>query len=210
MNTNRLGMAVLAVIGVLAAGAANAWADAAKPHGALAKMPVKEVTAFKDGHAYVVHQGKMPTDKAGNVVMDYLPAPVLGTFWPYSAGKGAKLSAVTAGQQKVLIERTALNLRDLIESNPGVSVLVTELPPPGREAPPAPYEATILPPPVQSGEELEATSPPNQGEKLPLRGELALFKTQAGVKAVPFGRIQDITFREGYKPKHTQGSSATC
>ena len=46
-------------------------------------MPVKEVTVFKDGHAFVLHEGAMPTDAAGNVLMDYLPSPVLGTFWPY-------------------------------------------------------------------------------------------------------------------------------
>jgi len=41
---------------------------------------VKEVTVFKDGHAFVLHSGKMPTEGAGNVVMDYLPTPVMGAF----------------------------------------------------------------------------------------------------------------------------------
>lgn len=39
----------------------------------LAKLPVREVTAFKDGHAFVLHEGSLPTDASGNVVMDYLP-----------------------------------------------------------------------------------------------------------------------------------------
>ena len=30
--------------------------------GSLARMPIKEVTVFKDGHAFVVHQGRLPTD----------------------------------------------------------------------------------------------------------------------------------------------------
>ena len=55
-------------------------------------MPVREVTVFKDGHALMLHQGKMPVEGSGDVLMDYLPAPVLGTFWPYSADKDAKLT----------------------------------------------------------------------------------------------------------------------
>src|SRR6185436_3772979 len=64
------------------------------PLSALARMPVKEITIFKDGHAFLLHEGAMPTDAAGNVIMDYLPAPVLGTFWPYSSNKDVKLIGV--------------------------------------------------------------------------------------------------------------------
>ena len=71
---------------------------------ALSKMPVREVTVFKDGHALMLHQGKMPVEGSGDVLMDYLPAPVLGTFWPYSADKNVKLTAVVAGQRKVLVD----------------------------------------------------------------------------------------------------------
>ena len=49
------------------------WAEPAVPLYALENMPVKEITVFKDGHALVLHNGKMPTDESGNVVMDYLP-----------------------------------------------------------------------------------------------------------------------------------------
>lgn len=52
---------------------------------ALQKMPIKELTVFKDGHAFVLHEGTMPTDAAGNVVLDYLPTPVVGTFWAYAS-----------------------------------------------------------------------------------------------------------------------------
>ena len=116
---------VLALLALLAA-AGFSGAEPAAPLGALAKMPVKELTVFKDGHAFVVHQGAMPTDAAGNVVMDYLPTPVLGTFWPYCHDKRATLKAVTAGRRRVRIERTAMTLRDLIEANPGAEVLVAE------------------------------------------------------------------------------------
>src|SRR5262249_45564622 len=88
---------------VLALAAANPVysADPATPLEALARMPVKEITVFKDGHAFVLHQGAMPVDATGNVVLDYLPQPVIGTFWPYSTTKNAKLTSVVAGRRKV-------------------------------------------------------------------------------------------------------------
>ena len=94
-------------------------AEKAAPLSTFGKLPIKEVTVFKDGHAFVAHEGEMPTDEKGNVVMDYLPAPVIGTFWPYAAEKRARLVSVVASQKRVLVERTALNLRDLLEANIG-------------------------------------------------------------------------------------------
>ena len=176
-----------------------ALAEQAAPLSALAKLPVREITVFKDGHAFVLHSGKMPTDAAGNVLMDYLPTPVIGTFWPYSAEKRAKLSAVTASPRKVLVERTALNLRDLIEANVGADVFVTESTVSTR------YRATILQVPDQSGEELEATSPPNSGQKLPVKGNVVLLKLQdGGVKVIALDRILDVTFVGEHKEKVAQ------
>ena len=40
-----------------------AWGDEAAPLSALAKMRVKEVTVFKDGHALMLHEGKMPVER---------------------------------------------------------------------------------------------------------------------------------------------------
>ena len=74
--------------------------DEAAPLSALSQMPVREVTVFKDGHALMLHRGKMPVDGSGDVLMDYLPAPVLGTFWPYAADKDLKLTAVVAGERR--------------------------------------------------------------------------------------------------------------
>src|SRR5215831_16995858 len=102
------------------------------------KLPIKEITVFKDGHAFVLHEGSLPTDEAGNVVMDYLPAPILGAFWPYSADKSAKLTGVVAGQQRVSIEQTALDIENLVRANIGADVVVKE-----RNGHPE-YPATIL------------------------------------------------------------------
>ena len=91
-----------------------------------ARLPVKEITVFKDGHAFVAHEGKLPTDEQGNVLMDYLPTPVVGTFWPYCADKSARLTGVVASQRRVLVEHTALNLRELLEANIGVDAVIAE------------------------------------------------------------------------------------
>jgi len=55
---------------------------------------------LQDGHAFLLHEGQMPTDAAGNVIMDYLPAPCAGYVWPYSSNKDLKLIGVTASQRK--------------------------------------------------------------------------------------------------------------
>lgn len=161
------------------------------PSRALAQMPITEMTVFKDGHAFVLHSGRMPTDNDGNVAMDYLPCPVIGTFWPFSADPKAKLGAVTASQHKVPMERTALTIRELIEGNIGAKVIVTELPSGTNQTS---YAATILEVPARSGDEQELALPPNSGEKLAQKGSVVLLGVDDGIKAVGLDRIQDIRF----------------
>jgi len=164
----------------------------------LARMPVKEISVFKDGHAFVMHEGSVPTEESGNVVMDYLPTPVLGTFWTYAVDPSIKVNSTTAGQHRIVVQRTALKLWELLESNIGADVLVTEKPGGGgREST---YPATILSVPRRSSEELKATSPPNTAESLPVRGELILLRTSDGVKALPLDRIQDVVFKAAPRP----------
>lgn len=194
---------ILIAVSVVSLFVSAVLGDQAAPLSALARMPVKDITVFKDGHAFVMHQGKMPTDGAGNVLMDYLPTPVLGTFWPFSTAKNVKLSAVVAGQRKVLVERTSLSVRELIEGNIGAQAVVTEVPV-GREAQPVSYPATIAGVPARSSKELEDTSPPNSPETLPQKGNVVLLKTPEGVRVVPFDRIQDVTFKG--EPKALSGN----
>ena len=147
----------------------------------------------------------MPVDASGDVLMDYLPSPVLGTFWPYSAEKDVKLTAVVAGQRKVLVDRTSLSLRELLEGNIGAEVIVNETPLAGAATKPEglTYPATIVGLPERSGKELEATAPPGEGEKLPQKGNIILLKTAEGVRAVGIDRIQQVTFRGAHKPMVT-------
>ena len=184
-----------AVLGLLASAAP---ADKAAPLSALVQMPVKEITVFKDGHALVLHEGQMPTDDQGDVLMDYLPQPIMGAFWPYSANKDVALNSVVAGRRKVLVDRTALNLRELLAANVGAEAIIEEVPAVKDEAG-AKYPATIIGLPARSGEELEKTSPPNSGEMLPQQGNLILLKTAEGTKAVNIDRIQEVTFKGDHK-----------
>ena len=167
------------------------FAEKAAPLGALGRMPVKEVTVFKDGHAFVLHEGRMPVSGGGTVQMDYLPCPVLGTFWPYSASRGTKLTAVVAGQRRVLVERTALNLLELLEANTGANAVITE-------AGGLKYRATILGIPERGSDELQLAA--GDGPKLPQKGGVILLKTQEGAKVVDVGRIQDVTFTADHRP----------
>jgi len=168
-------------------------AEKAVPLATFAKLPIKEITVFKDGHAFVAHQGELPTDRHGNVIMDYLPTPVVGTFWPYVADKGARLASVVASQKRVLVERTALNLRELLEANIGADAIINAS---GTNR----YEATIVGLPTRSAEEQAATNPPNSGERLPEKGNLILLQTHEGVKAVAIDHSQEVTFKHSHKP----------
>lgn len=192
MFDNRLNNRLLVLVGLSCLTVKSAIADTATDFSALAKMPVKEITVFKDGHAFVAHAGRMPTDSRGYVQMDYLPTPILGTFWPYSTDQNVKLSAVTASSRRVRIEQTALNLQDLILANPGAAVRITEV---GGNS----YNATLLGVPERSGEEQERTNPPNSGDRLPEQGQVVLLKTAKGTVVLARNRIQDITFLNSYR-----------
>src|ERR1041385_3423163 len=165
--------------------------------GLAATLPVKEVTVFKDGHAFVLHEGTLPTDAAGNVLMDNLPAPVIGTFWGYSADKNAKLAGMVAGSRRAVIERTALTLRGLLQANIGAPAFISEIN--GTN-----YEATILGFPTRSVAELAFTSVTNLGERLPEKANLVLLKTTEGTKVVAVDRIQDVTFRQPFQAKSAE------
>ena len=166
--------------------------EPAPPQSALAKLPVREISAFKDGHAFVLHEGLMPTDASGDVSMDYLPNPVIGTFWPYSADPAVKLTSVVASQRRLSVDRTALNLQELLRANIGAEATISEVN--GSH-----YDATILGLPERSSQELEATGPPNTGEQLPMRGTVILLKTSHGTKVVGIERIQDVTFKDKHR-----------
>lgn len=158
----------------------------------LSDMPIKEITVFKDGHVFVLHEGAMPTDVEGNVTIDYLPRPIIGTFWSYCAQAGAKLKGVVSGRRIVSVERTALTIPDLIRANIGAKVQIAQ---DRFDA----NEYVIQDIPKRTSEELEKASPRAGGEQLPQQGDIVLLRYINGIKAIPISSIREITFLEEYK-----------
>lgn len=155
----------------------------------LARMPVKEVTIFKDGHAFVLQEGQLPTESSGNVVLKDLPCPVIGTFWPYSADPSAKLTGVVAGRTKVEREDPALTLAEILAANVGASGLVTEHN--DRS-----YPATILGIPKKPLPDPTAGGSGNESAIRSDGGRIILLQTHDGVKALPIERIRDFAFKD--------------
>ena len=88
------------------------------PVAGAASLPVREVTVFKDGHAYVLREESLPADHRGSVVLDELPTPVLGTFWPYASG-GARLVHAKAARVESDTDADVVDLQQLVEANTG-------------------------------------------------------------------------------------------
>lgn len=156
------------------------------------RMPVKEVTVFKDGHAFVLHAGRMATSEAGHVVLDELPSPVLGTFWPYVSDRRARLTSVTTGRSDVRVERTAVDLRQLVEGNEGAEVVVTEV-----EGPT--YKATIVRVPAARKDDPPAAGGTEPARPVDPAGGVVLLATEGGTKVVRLDRIRDIRFTGSYR-----------
>ncbi len=215
---------------MFAAPAAGAGDTARIEADALATMPVKEVTVFKDGHAFVLHEGEVATDARGHVHLAHLPNPVVGTFWAYSSEPRARLEAVVASRCIVTDQWTALTISEMIEANVGRKVRLREwtgtpaacvvtgrevLPAPYAKVPdpsaavlapavtlgPVDYEATILGIPGRTTGELRRTAEPGTPEQLPVRGSVVLLKVGDAVRAVPLERIKDVTFLDEPEPR---------
>ncbi len=167
----------------LESGLVNARADITK----LADLPVRDVTVFKDGHAFVTHRGMAATDENGQVHIDHLPTPVVGTFWPFSGDPQVALHGVTVGQRRVVINKTALTLAELIRANVGARIIV-------HESPERSWAGQILGIPERTSEELSSTLPSSSGPQPTSRSLLVLLKTDEGVKVTPVSKILEVTF----------------
>ncbi len=167
------------------------------------RMPVKEVTIFKDGHAVINQEGSVAVNNASEVVLDRLPTPVLGTFFPYSLEGERKLISVTAGQRKIKSSMTALSLEELIAGNIGASVRVDELLGSGENTKLLSYDAKIIGIPTRSAEEQaeNMAQGTNPGLILPQKSHLVELKTETGNTFVPIARIQTLSFKGEHNSK---------
>lgn len=158
-------MTRFAIAALVLFGAASARSQDAPAAGVL--LPIREITVFKDGHAMLLHEGEMPTDAAGNVVVDGLPIPVIGSFWPYSAEAKAPLGSVVAGHRTVRVDRDASSVPDLLKANLGAQVSIT----------------------------LKNRDLCN-GVLQALHGNLALIRSIDGLRPVPLEAVETVTFRD--------------
>ena len=131
------------------------------------KLPVKEVTVFKDGHAFVLHEGFITPNVEGDVVLDELPEPVMGTFWAYSPDSDIEIQCVVAGQNEVKYNQSAVNLIELLKINKNKQVLIKEV------SQQQPYEAKIV---------------------NILSDQVILLQLREGTKALAVSKIGNVTF----------------
>jgi hypothetical protein len=178
----------VAIAAVLLAGPVVAQAAPPRGESGLARLPVKEVTVFKDGHAFILREGRARTGPDGNVTLDDLPTPIVGTFWAYASDPTAKLASVGSARRIVSVERTALNVPDLLRANVGRTVRLRDART-NQE-----YTATVLGFPERSSEEIARTSPPGTPPATTVQGDVVLLRLAEGVRAIPVGEISDVTF----------------
>lgn len=165
--------------------------NAALDVASLARLPVREVTIFKDGHAFVLQEGAAAVSPRGTIVLDDLPAPVLGTFWPFSADPNVPLVSITAESRKLAGERNTRDLLELLSVNIGKEAVIKE-----QDGPE--YAAKVrdvvkrTPPAAPPGAAEPGSPPPPPGGLEPI----VLLETWQGVKVVNVGRIRDVTFKD--------------
>ncbi|MFK7742447.1 MAG: hypothetical protein AB8H80_19190 [Planctomycetota bacterium] len=137
-------------------------------------LPVMELTAFKDGHAFVRCETALPADAGGRVVLEELPKPVLGTFWPYALN-GATLVAARAGRVETKRDHDVTTLLELAEANIG-AVVVADV----------------------DGESDDVTGRLRAVRKSGKKG-LLMIETPVGVLAVPSARLLDLRVPQDFK-----------
>ncbi len=208
----RVCVVMIAVAGVVlvCAGAA------AQPTTArLADLPVREVTIFKNGLAFVAHEGELQV-RDGAVEFEYLPEPVLGTFWAHVRGRRASLESVVARTQDVTERRTAISLAELLRANAGapvslsvrsggeiVQVTGTLVGIPEREVErevttPARYEYDYR---LQRQVQIPAST---RTETVDERGDIVLVRRGEELHAFPLASIESVSFGEKASSEFTE------
>lgn len=120
---------------------------------------------------------------------------MLGTFWPYSADRDVKLNAVTASRRRVSGEQTAIDLRGLLEANPGATVDLVDTE--GKT-----ILGRIKGLPSRPVEELLAMDTLPDRDLVPAKGGVVLLETGQGVLALPLERIRSVSFKNAPAAKY--------
>ncbi|MCA9321328.1 MAG: hypothetical protein KDB53_11365 [Planctomycetes bacterium] len=145
--------------------------DASTELATLKSIPAREVMIFKDGHAFVVHEGEVTLDARGCAVLGELPKPVLGTFWPAVLNEGMVLEAAVAGTRELASNRPAGSMLELVDVNAGATVTVTQ-------TDDTSWVGTLV------------DQSPAKASQL----GYFLAQTSSGLRVVPTGLLREITF----------------
>jgi len=200
------GIFLLALLASVGAWAGEPTVAAGPTAARLDDLPVREVTIFKDGHAFVTHEGKLEV-KDGAVVLDYLPEPVLGTFWAYARGQRVTLQSVVARTDEVEETRTAINLTELLRANAGRNVTLSLKV--GDEV--DSIQGSLVGVPEREAERETTTSAQRlydyrlnryvetpastQAETVTERGDVVLIQNDDGLLALPISTVVGITVK---------------
>ncbi len=185
---------VVCTLGLLSLRPSLAQSPAPPASGTLSKLPVREVTVFKDGHAFVLHEGSLPVDAAGELVLDNLPTPVVGTFWPYQVN--GKLRGVVASREPVTTQRMALSVYELLKANIGADVTIIDAGTPKKR-----FDAKILDVPQPPPSEVPTGDAPvdRYGRSIvspqPAQPEVILLQTKEGVLARSLVSVAQVIFK---------------
>jgi len=157
-------------------------------------LAVREVSVFKDGHAFVLREGTRRASERGEVVLEGLPEPVLGTFWPYASG-GAKLVSATAARTRLSEERTALDLAELVRANTGALVTLIDMEN-------ASVKGKLLGLTERSAEEIERAEPEGQEPRLTTFGALVRLQAEDGsLRVLPLKRVRELRVQGELRPR---------
>ena len=149
------------------------------PRLAAPTLPVREVTVFKDGHAYVIREAALAAGTS-TLTLDELPAPVMGTFWPYATG-GARLISAKAGTEMVKEMQPAVDLRQIAKANVGKDVVVVGF---DKER----IEGKLVAATVRAGEE-------------GTQNGLVVIATSSGTRAMLLSNVRDIEVKGEFAEK---------
>ncbi|MCA9305080.1 MAG: hypothetical protein R3B46_04110 [Phycisphaerales bacterium] len=157
-----------------------------------AEMPIREVTAFKDGHALVLRSGVIGVGASGEVVLEDLPRPVMGTFWAQSGTAAARLASVSVARTVIEESRPATSIEDMLRANIGKRIAFRHRTDDRREGTlinviEREWDATPQPVVNNYG---RVTRYPNQSGVQ----RLALIRQENAVAAIPVLEIVDLLF----------------
>ncbi|RMH24810.1 MAG: hypothetical protein D6692_12200 [Planctomycetota bacterium] len=163
------------------------------------RLPIREITAFKDGHALVLRSGQVPTNDRGDVVLSELPSPIMGAFWADEGVDGARLASVVAERTEISRPRPVGSTTDLLRANIGRSITFDT---PRREGLRGTIRAVVerpaaeVPPPQMLWNGYNWYQQPYNGP-VPAAAWTAVIETTDGVLTLPAGEISGLRFDGG-------------